>query len=141
MPKDAAAALKGFNQFSAYGAVAGLNRRATRATGGAISLSISIHLPAIVGSIFMKPVTLPPGPPPPVGLLRPRPKRPRGCHAPEQRDELATPDASCHLESLRPEGWCGPRIAQSVAAFPKTRRAFRRRPRGLSPPHVTACGT
>src|SRR4030095_13503068 len=60
-PKDEAAALKGFNQFSAYGAVAGLNRRATRATGGAISLSISIHLPAIVGSIFMKPVTLPPG--------------------------------------------------------------------------------
>ena len=59
MPKDAAAELKGFNQFSAYGAVAGLNRRATRATGGAISLSISIHLPAIVGSIFMKPVTLP----------------------------------------------------------------------------------
>jgi hypothetical protein len=27
--------------------------------------------------------------------------------------------------------WCGPRIAQSVAAFPKTRRAFRRRPRSL----------
>ena len=42
-------------------AVAGLNRKATRLTRGAISLSSSSHLPAIVGSILMKPVTLPPG--------------------------------------------------------------------------------
>jgi hypothetical protein len=42
-------------------AVAGLNRRTTRLTRGAISLSSSNHFPAIVGSIRMKPVTLPPG--------------------------------------------------------------------------------
>ena len=59
--KDAAAALKGFRKYSEYGAVAGLNRKATRVTRGAISLSSSSHLPAIVGSIRMKPVTLPPG--------------------------------------------------------------------------------
>src|SRR5262249_5098893 len=56
-----AAALKGFSQYSAYVAVAGLNSIATRATRGAISLSSSINLPAIVGSETLKPVTLPPG--------------------------------------------------------------------------------
>jgi hypothetical protein len=30
-------------------------------------------------------------------LLRARHERPRGCRATEQREELATPDASCHL--------------------------------------------
>ena len=35
-------------------AVAGLNRKATRLTRGAISLSSSSHLPANVGSITMK---------------------------------------------------------------------------------------
>src|SRR5438132_5737727 len=60
-PKDGAAALRGFRKYSAYGAVAGLNKKATRATRGAISLSSSSHLPAIVGSILVKPVTLPPG--------------------------------------------------------------------------------
>src|SRR6266403_1064386 len=59
--KEAAAALKGFSQYSAYVADTGLNSIATRATCGAISLSISSHLPAIVGSVKMKPVTLPPG--------------------------------------------------------------------------------
>src|SRR6266566_6461457 len=38
-----------------------LNESATRATRGAISLSSSSHLPDIVGSILVKPVTLPPG--------------------------------------------------------------------------------
>jgi hypothetical protein len=38
-----------------------LNKKATRSTRGAISLSSSSHLPAIVGSTLMKPVTLPPG--------------------------------------------------------------------------------
>src|SRR5262249_47229505 len=57
-PKDEAAALKGFRKTSAYGAVAGLNRKATRLTGGAISLSSSSDLPAIVGSILVKPVTM-----------------------------------------------------------------------------------
>src|SRR6516162_2782309 len=60
-PKDRAAALRGVRKYSAYGAVTGLNRRATRATRGAISLSSSSHLPAIVGSMLVKPVTLPPG--------------------------------------------------------------------------------
>src|SRR5215471_9642701 len=59
--KEAAAALKGFSQYSAYGAVAGLNTIAIRATRGEISLSSSTHLPAIVGSVKIKPVTLPPG--------------------------------------------------------------------------------
>src|SRR6516164_9216227 len=59
--KDAAAALKGFSQYSAYGAVAGLNSIATRAVRGAISLSSSSHLAAIVGSIVTKPVMFPPG--------------------------------------------------------------------------------
>src|SRR5215813_13428582 len=59
--KEAAAALKGFSQYSAYVADTGLNSIATRATRGAISLSSSSHLPAIVGSVKMKPVTLPPG--------------------------------------------------------------------------------
>src|SRR5215510_6433077 len=58
---DTAAALKGFNQYSAYGAVAGLNNAATRATRGAISLSNSSHFPPIVGCIVTKPVTFPPG--------------------------------------------------------------------------------
>jgi hypothetical protein len=53
--------LKGFSQYSKYVAVAGLNSIATRATRGAISLSSSSHLPAIVGSIVTKPVTFPPG--------------------------------------------------------------------------------
>ena len=57
----AAAALKGFSQYSAYGADAGLNSIATRSTRGAICLSSSSHLPAIVGSETLKPVTLPPG--------------------------------------------------------------------------------
>ena len=39
----------------------GLKKKATRATRGAISLSSSSHLPGIVGSILVKPVTLPPG--------------------------------------------------------------------------------
>src|SRR6516164_8621163 len=60
-PIDGEAALRGFRKYSAYGAVTGLNRRATRATRGAISLSSSSHLPAIVGSMLVKPVTLPPG--------------------------------------------------------------------------------
>src|SRR5207248_5655230 len=59
--KERAAALKGFRKDSKYVAVAGLNRKATRLTRGAISLSSSSHLPDIVGSIKMKPVTLPPG--------------------------------------------------------------------------------
>ena len=46
---------------SAYGVVAGLNRKAARLTRGAISLSSSSHLPVIVGSIIVKPVALPPG--------------------------------------------------------------------------------
>ena len=41
----------------AYGAVAGLNRKATRLTRGAISLSSSSHLPTIEPSIRVKPVT------------------------------------------------------------------------------------
>jgi len=36
-------------------------------------------------------------PPFPLGLLCPRRERPRGSRAAEQRDEVATPDASCHL--------------------------------------------
>src|SRR5215475_4185576 len=44
-----------------YGALDGLNRNATRATWGATSLSSSNHLPAIVGSMVVKPVALPPG--------------------------------------------------------------------------------
>src|SRR6516164_6410139 len=60
--KEVAAVLKGFSQNSAYVAVAGLNSIAIRATRGAISLSSSTHLPAIVGSVVkVKPVTLPPG--------------------------------------------------------------------------------
>src|SRR6266436_9142450 len=46
---------------SAYGHVAGLNKKAARFTGGAISLSSSTHLPTTVGSITVKPVALPPG--------------------------------------------------------------------------------
>ena len=46
---------------SAYGAVAGLNKKAARLTRGAISLSSSSHLLLIVGSIMVKPVALPPG--------------------------------------------------------------------------------
>src|SRR5262249_45362691 len=60
-PEDRAAALKGSTKYSAKGAVAGLNRRAARLTRGAISLSSSNHLPAIVGSERTNPVTLPPG--------------------------------------------------------------------------------
>ena len=45
--KRAAAALKGFSQYSVYGADAGLNSIATLPTRGAISLSISTHLPAL----------------------------------------------------------------------------------------------
>jgi hypothetical protein len=48
-------------EISAYGAVIGLNNKATRATRGAISLSSSSHLPPIVGSMLVKPITLPPG--------------------------------------------------------------------------------
>jgi hypothetical protein len=48
--KDGAATLKGFSQNSAYVAIAELNKRATRVTRGAISLSNSTHLPACVGS-------------------------------------------------------------------------------------------
>src|SRR5262249_44503759 len=59
--KDAAAALNGFRKMSRYGVVAGLNKKAARLTLGAISLSSSSHLLAIVGSVKMKPVTLPPG--------------------------------------------------------------------------------
>src|SRR5215471_17109872 len=47
--KETAAALKGFSQYSKYVAVAGLNRKATLSARGAISLSNSSHLPAIVG--------------------------------------------------------------------------------------------
>src|SRR6266550_8997357 len=46
---------------SAYGDVAGLNKKAARFTDGAISLSSSTHLPTTVGSIMVKPVALPPG--------------------------------------------------------------------------------
>src|SRR5215472_14592680 len=46
---------------SRYGVVAGLNKKAAVLTRGAISLSSSGHLPAIVGSIRVKPVALPPG--------------------------------------------------------------------------------
>jgi hypothetical protein len=38
-----------------------LNRKAARLTRGEISLSSSSHLPGSVGSIMVKPVTLPPG--------------------------------------------------------------------------------
>src|SRR5829696_1792301 len=48
---EAAAALNGPRSYSAYGAVAGLNKKATRSTRGAISLSSSSHLPAIVGDV------------------------------------------------------------------------------------------
>src|SRR5712691_2591955 len=58
---DGAAALKGARKYSKYGAVAGLNRRAALARRGSICLSKPSHLPAIVGSRLMKPVTLPPG--------------------------------------------------------------------------------
>ena len=44
-----------------YGAVTGLNKTVARVTRGAISLSSSSHLPGNVGSILVKPVTLPPG--------------------------------------------------------------------------------
>src|SRR5215813_6694421 len=60
-PKDKAATLRGLKKYSAYGAVTGLNKKATRPTRGAISLSSSSHLPAIVGSILVKPVTFPSG--------------------------------------------------------------------------------
>jgi hypothetical protein len=46
-------------------------------------------------------------------LLRPRRDRPRHRRAAEQRDELAAPDASCHL-TLRPEGGA-PTIAHAKA--------------------------
>src|SRR6516165_7967635 len=46
---------------SRYGVVAGLNKKATRLTCGAISLRSSSHLLVIVGSVRVKPVTLPPG--------------------------------------------------------------------------------
>src|SRR5262249_56978385 len=59
--KAAAADLKGFSQYSAYAAVAGLNNIATRVVRGALSFSSSSHLPAMVGSMLVKPVTLPPG--------------------------------------------------------------------------------
>jgi hypothetical protein len=59
--KRAAAALKGFSQYSVYGADAGLNSIATLPTRGAISLSSSTHLPACVGSETLNPVTLPTG--------------------------------------------------------------------------------
>jgi ATP dependent DNA ligase domain len=50
--------------------------------------------------------------------------RERPCRrAAEQRDEVATADASCHL--IPPaEGKCGPMIAQSVAALPKDKKGF-----------------
>src|SRR5262252_1978719 len=60
-PRDAAAALRGVRKYLEYGAVVGLNKKAARATRGATSLSSCSHLPAIVGSILVKPVTLPPG--------------------------------------------------------------------------------
>jgi hypothetical protein len=44
-----------------YGAVFGLNRTATRRTEGAISFSVSIHLPPIENSNAVNPVMLPPG--------------------------------------------------------------------------------
>src|SRR5262245_66690863 len=47
---EAAATLKGFSQYSAYVADAGLNSIATLTTRGAISLSSSTYLPAIVRS-------------------------------------------------------------------------------------------
>jgi hypothetical protein len=43
------------------GAVSGLNRKPTRTTAGAISLSSSGHLPPNVGSFDMNPVIDPPG--------------------------------------------------------------------------------
>src|SRR5262249_36015432 len=58
---ETAAALKGFSQYSAYVAAAGLNSIATRLTRGAISLSSSSHLPPSESSVVEKPVTLPPG--------------------------------------------------------------------------------
>ena len=36
-------------------------------------------------------------PPHSIGLLRARRERPRSCRAAEERDELAPPDAKCHL--------------------------------------------
>src|SRR6266700_5564442 len=41
-------------------------------------------------------------------------------HAAEQRDEVAAPDANCHLIRPAERGGAAPTIAQSVAAFPKT---------------------
>src|SRR6516225_9208611 len=58
---DAAAALNELRKLSMDGIVAGLNSTAARLTPGAISLSNSSHLPAIVGSSVVKPVALPPG--------------------------------------------------------------------------------
>src|ERR1700738_350684 len=46
---------------SRNGVVAELNKKAARLMRGAISLSSSSHLPAIVGSIMVKPVALAPG--------------------------------------------------------------------------------
>jgi len=57
-------------------------------------------------------------------LLRTRRERPRRCRAAEQRDELATPDANCHLIRLAERGGAAPTRAQSVAAFPKTREGL-----------------
>ena len=74
--KEAAAALKEFSQYSAYGADAGLNSIATLAIRGTVSFSSSNHLPVCVGSERVKPVTLPPGRgklttrPLPIGSLR-----------------------------------------------------------------------
>jgi hypothetical protein len=48
--------LKGFRKISAYGAVAGLNKKATLLTRGAISLRSSSHLPASEPSNALKPV-------------------------------------------------------------------------------------
>src|SRR5215510_9357262 len=60
--RDEAAVLIGFKKNSAaYGAVSGLNKTATRATRGAISFKSCSHFVGIVGSMLVKPVTLPPG--------------------------------------------------------------------------------
>src|SRR4051794_32942689 len=61
-PKDAAAASIGPMKYEPPpGAVSGLTSSAMRVTRGSISLSSSTHLPAIVDSRLVKPVTLPPG--------------------------------------------------------------------------------
>ena len=53
--------IDGGETIAGHVADAGLNSIATRTTRGAISLSSSSHLPAMVGSVKVKPVTLLPG--------------------------------------------------------------------------------